>query len=68
MKALVHREFQFLPTLKSAAGFAVATAALVGMLVGLLESDPANARWLVNIAALVGAIAGAIFGGTGAKE
>lgn len=68
MKALVQHEAGFIVVLKSAAGFAIAAMAIVGMLLGVAGVSPADAQWLLYVAALVGAIGGTALGVSGAGK
>ncbi len=68
MKALAQRDTSFVVALKSAAGFAIAATAIVGMLVGLAGSDPGNVQWLLHVSAIAGAAAGVFFGGSNSRK
>lgn len=68
MKVLQQRDSSFVLALKSAAGFAFAATAIVGMLLALAGSDPEKVQWLLYSSAVAGAVAGAVFGSSGSRE
>lgn len=58
----------FLDSLKSAAGFAIASTTVVGLLVALFGAEHDKMHWLPYAAALLGGLLGAVFGVPGAKK
>jgi hypothetical protein len=68
MKIAASRDTAFITTLKSAAGFAIAATALVGVLAELTGANPERIDWLFYATTLVGAIVGAVFGGAGSGK
>ena len=50
----------FVPKLKSAAGFALMAVAIAGVAVSVGGGNPEEARLLLNIVAVIGALAGTL--------